>query len=36
MAMPELSDTRSRSGAVGPRGDTKALPCRVQSLALWD
>jgi hypothetical protein len=35
VAMPELSGTRSRSGAAGTHGDTGALPYRVRSLALW-
>jgi hypothetical protein len=33
VAEPEFSNTRSRSGAVGIRGDTGSLSCLVQSLA---
>jgi hypothetical protein len=36
VAMLELSGTRSGSGATGTRGDTEALPYRVQSLVQWD
>jgi hypothetical protein len=35
VAEPELSDTRSRSGAMGIRGGTGSLSCLVQSLAPW-
>jgi hypothetical protein len=36
VAMLELSDTGTRSGAVSTRGEIGALPCRVRSLALCD
>jgi hypothetical protein len=34
VAMPELSSTRSGSGAAGTRDFTRAIPYRVRSLAL--
>jgi hypothetical protein len=36
MVMPELSDTRSGSGAAETHDGTRALPYRVRSLAPWD